>query len=573
MFCLKCGKECADNVKFCPVCGYEFPKEIVAQSKEVSAVLPQEQVVPIEKETVIVEEKPKKVDNKKKKAIVISIIAVVLVIAIVLGVIFGVGLFDKKDENDSGEETTTTTVETLADKIDELAETEPYYVKTVKEYNEDGTLSEIGELTYNKNNIVLKEKYTFYSSDGEYRIDEYEYNLEKNEIYNKYSTFNKDGQLLKTYETKDLYFADGFVSSHWGEEFFYIRYYESVIYTEHYSNEYDNYLFEIIFDEKGRITECKENGVSLVNSKNETEEEYKISIIYYEGYLELEYLYENNKLKSITNLSYDISDEDYDYIIYAEYYETGVMKLAKVADDTTIISGNFDGQGNVVRVEENHYDLDLSKEEIQEKLNDHNEFKNLDRLIYKDDVVVEYEYDANNNIVSKTEVETKYEKKFAGEESFEQTTLYTTKTNYEYDEKGNLISIAETTQYNCEAYYNGERYEELCEEDEPESKTIYKASYEYNGDAIASVHREEYADNDNFNFYDEKFDEYGNITKQVRQNCSVVFDESGNYAVSSVDFTETITYENRYDSNGRLISVTEKQDGALVAETTYEYAV
>ena len=116
MFCNKCGTQLPDGSAFCGNCGNRLapvaPVAPVAPAAPVAVEAPAPAPAPAPVYQQPVAPAPAPAPKKQSNAVLIAVIAVVAVAAIVIGVLFGTGAFDKDDDkDDKGGSTTTTTVD------------------------------------------------------------------------------------------------------------------------------------------------------------------------------------------------------------------------------------------------------------------------------------------------------------------------------------------------------------------------------------------------------------------------------------------------------------------------------
>ena len=150
---------------------------------------------------------------------------------------------------------------------------------------------------------------------GEKTTSETVYDYDKNEIHYNTKTYNADGQLTTTYEYKDKILATGVTLDYFMDYVASVRYYEKQSYTEYYDGNKEDYLYEITFDENGRIANATKNGVSTVIEKSENGNEYIVKFSW-DDFEYVEYIYENNSLKDINAKEIYLDPDDVAYITY-----------------------------------------------------------------------------------------------------------------------------------------------------------------------------------------------------------------------------------------------------------------
>lgn len=332
MFCGKCGKEIADDQKFCMYCGAE------------TGIAPRtpQQEIPNSEATEENSKKSRKKKGDKKKHKAVRIVIPVLVFLVVAAAAVGVAVHFLNPEE------------------------EYYLAKSVSyglvDYNDPSKGLEVQSL------IEYREDGQIIHEETEYAVTDYSYDG-KNRITSVEARDKDAGETYSfsvTYEEKDgIYIGKTNVVSEGDGDSVYREYHynseDRLIYTATYNND------ELIEYEK---TEYNLNGdVKMTESKGEYEKrivEYDddgniTSLTYYDSgeevYDKYEYEYKDNKLYNFTNYDGDVlvskmvlnkeEDNKIEYICYdGDNNIEGYMVLIHDDNDHVIMQEYFDENHN-----------------------------------------------------------------------------------------------------------------------------------------------------------------------------------------------------------------------------------
>ena len=479
--CSFCGKENLDNVKFCTSCGKPFvqkPSPAVMESRAVQPV----KVIPVTPPA------PKK--KKTSAGIVIAIVAVLLVAAVVLGVIFLPGIFNK-----------TTSDEDNLRKILEESTTKPIVEFVCDDYDSDGTYEAYAVV--GKTDEADEEHPEFYDADI------YFVNLKKAQPIKENVSGKVNGKITLDeiiYISIEVYEEEGK-----GKSFIY------TVEDEKYVESENSGKYSDVHEENGKVIGTNENGketeIDISGKKNsEAETEYlmtkktrynaddSVDMIY-----EYEYDSEGNMIKETivsdgnercTEYEYNedgnlIKSSDYEDEYYKEYeYDSNGNLVEERTYDGEYEYLNvyeYDSHNNMIKATEYEYDGDVFTFELEYEYNADD--KPIRVMIYDEDAnkssMYEIEYNSNGEVIKETDYD------FDGS--------VRSVTEYEYDEKGNMTK--EVTDYN-------ETYEEqsgtIKYEYDADSNLVKEVEYNYVDDIVCVTEYE--------------FDSNGNMTKMTEEN-------------------------------------------------------